>query len=452
MVKRLDVKRIRKGPDVPVPKTWRNFLSDFERNRIMLPLPSRKVRGRVKPVSRKELARVTSEEAAKIERLNGGYGFERDIEIPDKVRDVYLDYRPTPLYRAAGLEMAIARKLGKRQLEHATLWIKDESVSMSGSHKMNTSIAQAFYMLQDGKRKIVTDTGAGQWGIAIAMAARKLGLESRIFMTAQSYRDKKGRVRMMEENGAEVLSSPSPKTEIGREELEKDDDHPGSLGIGMSEAVSTIDEETGLALGCMSYYAALHQSVIGQEMVLQLAEMGVEPDVLVACIGGGSNFCGLVAPYVDDKLAGRKSPIFVAAESANIPVLTQGRYEWDYQDHGELMSLLLMNTLGHKNVPPKLHAGGLRYHGKNPALSLLHQLGHVKAVALPQEDILRTGIEFQKAEGMLPAPESAHAILAAIGEAIAAELQRAKKNIVLLLTGDGRFDSVAYDSVRNKEG
>ena len=433
-------------PKIEVPKVWRNFLADFKKAGVDLPLPSKRVRGRVKPVSRKELAAITSEEAAKIERIEGEYAKEKLIEIPEAVLEVYEKYRPTPLFRARGLEKAVAKKLGKKGLKYATILVKDESVTLSGSHKMNTSIAQAYYILKDGKKTIVTDTGAGQWGVAMAKAARELGLGSRIFMTAQSFRDKKGRVELMEKSGAVVLSSPSEKTEVGRTELAKDPGHPGSLGIGMSEAFSTIDAETALALGCMSYYAALHQSVIGEEVVAQLAEMGVEPDVLVACIGGGSNFCGLVAPYVGDKLAG-KGPLFVAAESASIPVLTQGRYEWDYQDHGELMAMLLMKTLGHTNVPPKLHAGGLRYHGKNPALSLLHYLGHVKAVAVRQDEVLKAGLEYEKAEGMLPAPESAHAILAAVQEAVSAELRGERKSIVLLLTGDGKFDHVAYESV-----
>jgi tryptophan synthase beta chain len=446
MMKRLAIRK--KGPQVKVPVAWRNFLADFKRNGIALPTPGKMVRGRIGPVPRRELARITSEEAAEIERLEGRYGKERLIEIPEEVLEVYRTYRPTPFYKAAGLGRAVARMMGRSQLRHATIWIKDESTTPSGSHKMNTSIAQAHCISQDGKKAIVTDTGAGQWGVAVAIAAERLGLESRIFMTSQSFKDKKGRVEWMQRNGAEVVSSPSNKTEVGRRELAKDPDHPGSLGIGMSEAVSTIDGDTGLALGCMSYYAALHQSVIGQEMVSQMAEIGIEPDVLVACIGGGSNFCGLVAPYVEAKLAGEASPVFVAAESANIPVLTQGRYEWDYQDHGELMAMLLMKTLGHKNVPPKLHAGGLRYHGKNPALSLLHQLGHVKTVALQQDEVLKAGLGFEKAEGMLPAPESAHAILAAVREAIAAELLGLKRNIILLLTGDGKHDHVAYDSVR----
>jgi tryptophan synthase beta chain len=429
------------------PVVWRNFLADFRNNGIALPLPSKRGMDSIKAVSRSDLAKITSEEAAKIELLEGRYGTERYISIPGKVAEAYRAYRPTPFFRAEGLEKSIARSLGKQGLRYASLFVKDESVTPSGSHKMNTAIPQAFYAKQDGKKAVVTDTGAGQWGIAVSMAAKQLDLRSMIFMTAQSYRDKKGRVGVMEENGAEVLSSPSKMTEVGFAQLLMDNDHPGSLGIGMSEAFSMINEETALMLGCMSYYAALHQSVIGEEVVAQLAEMDVEPDVLVACIGGGSNFCGLVAPYVDDKLAGRKSPLFVAAESANIPVLTQGRYEWDYQDHGELMAMLLMKTLGHSNVPPRLHAGGLRYHGKNPALSLLHHLGHVKAVALEQDSVLKAGLEFEKAEGILPAPESAHAILAATWEAIGAELLGIRRNIVLLLTGNGRFDSAAYGTV-----
>jgi tryptophan synthase beta chain len=435
-----------KSASVPVPIKWRNFLSDFIRHGIELPVPGRENGGGVEPFPVEELAKITSCEAARIETLQGEYRTEREIEIPKEVYEIYLTFRPTPLYRASGLEKAVASKLGKERLEYASIWVKDESRTPSGSHKINTSLPQALYAKRDGRKNVVTDTGAGQWGIAVAIAAKKMGLRSRVFMTAQSYKDKKGRVAMMEENGAEVISSPSEKTEVGRTELAKDKDHPGSLGIGMSEAVSTIDKDTALLLGCMSYYAALHQSVIGQEVVAQLKALNVEPDVLVACIGGGSNFCGLVAPYIEEKLAGKKGPLFLAAESANIPVLTQGKYDWDYQDHGELMPLLLMNTLGHENVPPKLHAGGLRYHGKNPVLSMLHQLGLVKAVALKQNEVLQAGLEFQKAEGFLPAPESAHAILAAMQEAAASERQKIKRNIVFLLTGDGRFDSVAYSA------
>ncbi|HSB47680.1 MAG TPA: TrpB-like pyridoxal phosphate-dependent enzyme [Candidatus Bilamarchaeum sp.] len=436
------------SPKIPVPKAWRNFLSDFIRHGIELPVPGRIKGGKIEPYPAAELAKITSGEAARIETLQEPYRSMKEIEIPKEVYDVYVTYRPTPLYRASGLEMAVAAKLGKSSLEYASIWVKDESGTPSGSHKLNTALPQALYAKMDGRKKVVTDTGAGQWGIAVAIAARRLGLRSRVFMTAQSYRDKKGRVAIMEENGAEVISSPSDKTAVGRSERAKDQNHPGSLGIGMSEAVSTVDKDTALLLGCMSYYAALHQSIIGLEVAAQLAALKVEPDVLVACIGGGSNFCGLVAPYIDAKLGG-KGPLFVAAESANIPVLTQGRYDWDYQDHGELMPLLLMNTLGHENVPPKLHAGGLRYHGKNPVLSMLHSLGHVKAVALDQKAVLKAGLEFQKAQGFLPAPESAHAILAAMEEAAAAERRKKKRNIVFLLTGDGKFDSVAYESLRN---
>jgi tryptophan synthase beta chain len=430
-----------------VPTSWRNFLADFRRYNLDLPLPSRRGEKGIEPVTLESLARTTSTEAARIELLQGPYGQSPHIPIPPEVLELYRTYRPTPFFRAAGLEKVIAATLGKERLEHASIYIKDESRNPGGSHKINTAIAQALYLKRDGKTGVVTDTGAGQWGVAVSIAAKRLGLDARIFMTAQSYQDKQGRVREMEENGARVVSSPSPLTEIGRRERERDPDHPGSLGIGMSEAFSVIDEQTGLALGCMSYYAALHQSVIGLEVQQQLAAISRAPDVLVACIGGGSNFCGLVAPYVESKLAGR-GPVFVAAESANIPVLTQGAYRWDHQDHGELMAMLLMYTLGHENIPPKHHSGGLRYHGKNPALSLLHQLGHVKVASLDQREVLRAGLQFSESEGFVPAPESAHAILAGIREAAAYELRGEKRNIVVLLSGRGDHDHVAYESLR----
>ncbi|MBI3550783.1 MAG: TrpB-like pyridoxal phosphate-dependent enzyme [Elusimicrobia bacterium] len=432
---------------VRVPTAWRNFLADMRRAGLDLPVPSKKTARGMRPVSLKELARVTSTEAARIERLEGRYGTDPVIEIPETVLSFYRTYRPTPFFRAEGFERLVARGLGKKRLEHAQLWIKDESKNPGGSHKMNTSIAQAYYLKQDGKTGVVTDTGAGQWGVSVAIAAEALGLEATVFMTAQSYRDKAGRVELMRGRGARVHSSPSRLTPVGRRELARDPAHPGSLGIGMSEAFGLVGGGTGLALGCMSYYAALHQSVIGEEVVRQAASLGVAPDALVACVGGGSNFCGLVAPFVADKLAGR-GPDFVAAESANIPVLTKGDYRWDPQDFGGLMPRLLMKTLGHESLPPKHHAGGLRYHGKNPALSLMHERGLVDAVAVEQDEALRAGLRYQGAEGFLPAPESAHALAAAAERAARHETRKERRTIVALLTGDGALDSVAYASLR----
>ncbi len=432
---------------VKTPVAWRNFLADFGRNNILLPVPSAKGKEGMAPVPFGTLAKITSTEAARIERLEGIYRNEQFIEIPASILSFYETYRPTPIYQAAELEKSVASSVGKKSLDYVTLWIKDETGNPGGSHKINTAFPQITYVKKDGKSAVVSDTGAGQWGIAVSIAAEELGLESTVFMTAQSYADKQGRVKEMERHGTLVVSSPSALTEVGSKVLKKNPRHPGSLGIGMSEAVSLVDDKTGLVLGCMSYYAALHQSVIGLELQSQLKEIGINPDVLVACVGGGSNFCGLVAPWIEHKLNG-KGPVFVAAESSSIPTLSQGQYRWDFQDYGGLMPMLLMYTVGHKSIPPKHHAGGLRYHGKNPVLSILCQLGLVKVTSIPQQEALIAGLLFEEKEGIRPAPESAHAVLAGIREAIAYELIGIKKNIIVLLTGNGSFDSVAYQSVK----
>jgi tryptophan synthase beta chain len=361
------------------------------------------------------------------------------VDIPGKVLDVYKMYRPTPLIRAKRLEKALKTP--------ARIYYKYEGVSPAGSHKPNTAIAQAYYNKAEKVKRLATETGAGQWGSALAMACSFFGLKCQVYMVKASYHQKPGRRVMMETWGARVTPSPSTETDAGQKILADDPDSPGSLGIAISEAVETAakDPNTKYALGSVLNHVLLHQTVIGQEAKLQMEKAKDSPDVIVGCVGGGSNYAGLAYPFVPDKTKGGKDIKFLAVEPSACPTLTAGSFEYDFGDTGEMTPLVEMYTLGHKFVPPPIHAGGLRYHGDAPSLSRLVKDGVIDAVAYPQTKVFEAAVQFAKTEGILPAPESAHAVQGAIDEALAAKEKNEDKAILFGLSGHGLLDLKAYE-------
>jgi tryptophan synthase beta chain len=362
---------------------------------------------------------------------------EREIEIPEEVRDAYKLWRPTPLFRAHRLE---------RELDTpAHIYYKYEGVSPAGSHKPNTAVPQAYENARAGIRGLVTETGAGQWGSSLAFACSLFGLECEVFMVGSSYDQKPYRRSMMETWGATVHRSPSELTQSGRDQQA----HPtGSLGIAISEAVEVAAsrEDINYSLGSVLNHVCLHQTVIGQEAIAQMAMAGEEPDVVIGCVGGGSNFAGLSFPYLRRVLRGEGSTRFVAAEPAACPTLTRGAYRYDFGDTAGLTPLMAMYTLGHDFVPPPVHAGGLRYHGDSPMLSGLVRAGAVEARAYRQNETFAAAVRFARSEGILPAPEPAHAIRATIEEADAAREAGEARVILFGLCGHGHFDLSAYDA------
>ena len=363
----------------------------------------------------------------------------REIDVPGEVMDIYRLWRPTPLYRARRLEKALDTP--------AHIYYKYEGVSPAGSHKPNTAVPQAYYNKQAGIRRLATETGAGQWGSALSLACRMFGLECTVYMVKVSYQQKPYRRLMMQAWGGEVHASPSDRTQSGRAVLAAAPDSPGSLGIAISEAVedAATHADTNYSLGSVLNHVMLHQTVIGQEARRQMALAGEEPDVVIGCFGGGSNFAGLALPYVLDKLNGG-GPRIMAVEPASCPSLTAGRFEYDYGDTGKLTPLVKMYTLGHDFVPPAIHAGGLRYHGASPLCSKLVHDGTVEARAYPQLPVFAAAVQFAQVEGILPAPESSHAIKAAVDEAIRAREEGKARVILFNLSGHGHFDLSAYDA------
>ncbi len=365
---------------------------------------------------------------------------EREIEIPEPVRQAYALYRPSPLYRARRLEAALNTP--------AHIYYKYEGVSPSGSHKPNTAIAQAFYNQQEGVKRLATETGAGQWGSALAFAGSLFGIDVKVYMVRASYDQKPYRRILMETYGADVVASPSNDTQYGQKVLAGDGAHPGSLGIAISEAIEDTASHPGTkySLGSVFDFVLLHQTVIGQEAMLQMEMAGEAPDVIIGCAGGGSNFAGLAFPFIGSMLRGEGSYRVIAAEPAAAPTMTQGRYEYDFGDTGEMTPLVKMHTLGHDFVPPPIHAGGLRYHGMAPLVSLLLEQGHIEARAVHQRATFEAGVMFTRNEGILPAPESNHAIKVAIDEAIAAREEGRGRVILFNLSGHGHFDLSAYEA------
>jgi len=361
------------------------------------------------------------------------------IDIPGGVLDVYRLWRPTPLYRARRLEQALQTP--------AHIYFKYEGTSPAGSHKPNTAVAQAFYNKEAGIKRLTTETGAGQWGSALAMACSFYGLECLVFMVKASYNQKPYRRIFMETFGAEVRPSPTSTTEAGKKILEENPDSPGSLGIAISEAIEVAaqDPTTNYSLGSVLNHVLLHQTVIGQEAKKQMELAGEQPDVIIGCVGGGSNYAGLAYPFMQGRLQGKTQARFVAAEPTACPTLTKGKFAYDFGDTGQMTPLLPMYTIGHTFVPAPVHAGGLRYHGDAPSLSLLVRGGHMEARAYTQNPIFEAAIEFAKAQGIIAGPEPAHAIRAVIDEAIEARESAQEKIILFNLSGHGHFDMQAYD-------
>lgn len=363
---------------------------------------------------------------------------ERWIPIPDEVREVLRLWRPSPLFRARRLEKALGTP--------ARIYYKNEAVSPAGSHKPNTAVAQAYFNKKAGISRLVTETGAGQWGCALALAGEFFGLEVRVFMVRVSYDQKPYRRSMMKTWGAEVFASPTDMTASGRQILEQDPDSPGSLGIAISEAVEEAAgrDDTNYALGSVLNHVLLHQTVIGQEARKQLKMLGDYPDKIIACCGGGSNFGGLAFPFFADKAAGKELQL-IAAEPTSCPTLTKGAYTYDYGDATGLTPLVKMYTLGHDFVPPGIHAGGLRYHGESALVSQLCHEGYIDAVAIPQMETFQAGVQFARTEGLIPAPEASHAIAATIREAKQCTETGEPKTLLFNLSGHGHFDMSSYD-------
>ncbi|MDQ7802049.1 MAG: TrpB-like pyridoxal phosphate-dependent enzyme [Armatimonadota bacterium] len=415
-------------PESELPKAWYNILAD-----LPAPPPPPLHPGTKQPVGPADLEPLFPREIILQE-----VSTERWIEIPEPVREVYRLWRPTPLIRARRLEAALQTP--------ARIYYKYEGTSPAGSHKPNTAVAQAFYNQQAGVRRLTTETGAGQWGSALAMACRMFGLECTVYMVRVSYEQKPYRRVLMETWGAEVVPSPSDRTRAGRAIREQEPDSPGSLGIAISEAVedAATHDDTKYSLGSVLNHVLLHQTVIGLEAKRQMELFDDYPDVVIGCIGGGSNFAGLSFPFLQDKLRGRDLRV-VAVEPTACPTLTRGRYLYDFGDTARMTPLVKMYTLGHTFIPPRIHAGGLRYHGDAPTVCLLYDQGYIEAVAYPQNAVFEAAVTFARTEGIPPAPESAHAVRRAIDEALACRESGESKAILFNLSGHGHFDLAAYE-------
>jgi tryptophan synthase beta chain len=405
------------------------------------PLPPPLDPGTMKPVSPEPLLRLFAKECVMQE-----VSAEEFIPIPDEVREAYLRLgRPTPLYRATRLEQELKTP--------AKIFFKREDLNPVGSHKPNTAIAQAYYHMKEGTERLTTETGAGQWGSALALATALFDIDLTIYMTSSSYEQKPYRRTLMEVYGAEVFASPSSKTNAGRKFLEQDPSHPGSLGLAISEAVEdcVTHDNTKYSLGSVLNHVLMHQSVIGQEAKLQMEEFDAEPDYIVGCIGGGSNYAGLAYPFMRDKLRGKSDAEFVAAEPKAVPSTTRGSYRYDFADTSETTPLIKMHTVGHTFQCPPIHAGGLRYHGKAPSMCMLIDKGFMRSVAYSQNEIMDAGILLAQTEGIVAAPETNHAVKAAIDIALECKRKNEAKTILFNLSGHGLLDLKAYeDKLANK--
>ena len=418
-----------------LPTHWYNIIPD-------LPAPPPPVLhpGTLQPVGPDDLAPLFPMDLILQEVSGDSY-----VEIPEPVRDAYRMWRPTPLHRARGLE---------RELDTpARIYYKYEGGSPAGSHKPNTALAQAYYNAQAGVRKLTTETGAGQWGSALAWACGIFGLECEVWQVAASYRQKPYRNLMMQTWGATVHSSPSDVTNAGRAIRESDPDSPGSLGIAISEAVevAATNGDVNYSLGSVLNHVLMHQTVIGQEALTQLGKAGETPDVLIGCTGGGSNFAGLSFPFIREKLAGNMNPVIRAVEPAACPTLTKGEYRYDFGDTAGMTPLIKMHTLGHSFIPDPIHAGGLRYHGMAPLISHLKELGILEAEAIAQTECFEGAVRFARSEGIIPAPEPMHAIAGAIREAARCRETGEERVILIALCGHGHFDMAAYESFLSGE-
>jgi tryptophan synthase beta chain len=412
-----------------IPRTWYNVAADLP---VPLPPP-------LHPVTKQPIGPDDLAPLFPMALILQEVSTERDIEIPGPVRDAYTLYRPTPLHRARRLEKALDTP--------AHIYYKHEGVSPAGSHKPNTALAQAFYNKEAGVKRLATETGAGQWGSALALAGAVFGLEVKVYMVRASYDQKPYRRILMETYGASVVPSPSPDTNYGRAVLASTPDSPGSLGMAISEAVedAVTRDDTRYSLGSVLNHVLLHQTVIGQEVIEQMAMAGEEPDVLIACAGGGSNFGGFALPFIGRMLRGEAKYRVIAAEPEAAPSMTRGVYAYDFGDTGHMAPIVKMYTLGSEFIPEPIHAGGLRYHGMAPLVSLLKDQGVIEARSVHQRACFEVGVQFARTEGILPAPESTHAIRVAVDEALAAREAGEPRVIVFNLSGHGHFDLSAYE-------
>lgn len=413
--------------DDEMPTSWYNVVPDIP-NGLQPPLDP----ATMQPMAPEKLAAIFP-----MGLLEQEMSPEKSIPIPEEVQEIYKIWRPSPLVRAKNLEKALGTK--------AKIFFKNEGVSPVGSHKPNSAVAQAYYNMREGVKRLTTETGAGQWGSALAMATSMFGLKCKVYMVRVSFDQKPYRKSVMQTFGAEIVASPSPYTNYGRSVLEKDPDNNGSLGIAISEALedAVTSENTNYALGSVLNHVILHQSIIGLEAKKQMEIAGEYPDVIVGCCGGGSNFAGLAVPFVPDKLEGKKVRL-VGVEPASCPTMTEGKYAYDSGDTGGMTPLLQMHTLGHDFMPPGIHAGGLRYHGMAPVVSALVREKIVEPVNVHQMECFEAGVLFAKTEGIIPAPETCHAIRGAIVEAT--QDLNEPKTILFNFSGHGLIDMAAYDS------
>jgi len=413
-----------------MPTAWYNILPDLPE-----PLPPELHPGTGKPVTPDDMKRLFP-----MALIMQEFSPERYINIPEEVQAIYRLWRPTPLYRAYRLEKALDTP--------AKIFYKYEGISPAGSHKPNTAVAQAYYNKQEGVKRMTTETGAGQWGSALAMGCMFFDMELKVYMVKASYYQKPYRRVLMETWGASVVPSPSQDTKAGRDVLARDPECPGSLGIAISEAVedAATHDGTHYSLGSVLNHVLLHQTIVGEETRKQMEMADAYPDIIAGCIGGGSNFAGVFLPFIRDKIKGKKPNLrIICAEPQACPHVTKGVYAWDYGDEAGLAPILKMYTLGHTFVPPPVHAGGLRYHGMAPIICHLYKLGLIEARAEYQVPVFKSAVQFARAEGIIPAPEPAHSIKVVIDEALACKQSGESKTILLALSGHGHFDLAAYD-------
>ncbi len=416
-------------PQADIPAAWYNVLTDLSE-----PLPPPLHPGTKQPVSLEMMTAIFPENLVMQEMSQ-----ERWVEIPAPVREIYALWRPTPLLRAVRLEKALQTP--------AHIYYKYEGGSPAGSHKPNTAVAQAYYNKEAGTKRLATETGAGQWGSSLAFACQLFGIECTVYMVKVSFNQKPYRKLLMQAYGANVFASPSDHTEFGRKMLAEDPNCNGSLGIAISEAIEDTVKtpNTKYALGSVLNHVCLHQTVIGQEAIKQMEMAGEAPDVVIGCVGGGSNFAGIAFPFVRQKIVEKKTTRIVAVEPSSCASVTQGELRYDFGDTAEMTPLMMMYTLGHKFMPPSIHAGGLRYHGMSPAVSHVKKLGLIDAISYPQMKVFEAAVTFARTEGILPAPEPSHAIAAVIDEAVKCREEGKKKVILFNLCGHGMLDLAAYD-------
>ena len=417
-------------PEDQMPTVWYNLMAD-----LPTPPPPPLHPGRMDPVGPDDLAPLFP-----MELIMQEVSADRYIEIPGGVLDVYRQWRPSPLFRAHRLEQALGTP--------ARMYYKYEGVSPAGSHKPNTSVPQAYYNKKEGTTRLTTETGAGQWGTALSFACALYDMECEVWQVGASYDSKPYRRLMIEAFGAKVYRSPSDVTEVGRALGADSKNHSGSLGIAISEAVevAAMDPNTRYALGSVLNHVLLHQTIIGQEALMQLEMAGDTPTLIVGCTGGGSNFAGLSFPFIKGKLDGKMSPRILAAEPASCPSLTRGVYAYDFGDTAGMTPLMKMHTLGHDFIPDPIHAGGLRYHGMAPLISHLYEEGLMDAESVPQTECFAAAVQFARTEGIVPAPEPTHAIALAIREALKAKETGEETVILTALCGHGHFDLAAYEN------